>query len=204
MTKLTDTQLLILSKASQRDDRAIELPPNLKGGAARKVIAKLLEGGLVEEAAAGPGQPVWRQDDGAAAVVLVITHLGLEALGIVVDPDPDQDEADERDRKPPPMDSRGPSGRTEGQPAHDPRSAEGAPRSGTKQALILTLLRREQGATLDDLLSATAWLPHTTRAALTGLRKKGYEIGKSKGEDGETVYRIAAGPETGRPADQAA
>jgi hypothetical protein len=54
---------------------------------------------------------------------------------------------------------------------------------------VLSLLSRPQGATIDDLLGATGWLPHTTRAALTGLRKKGYEFAKSKNAEGETVYR---------------
>ena len=47
--KLTDTQLVLLSRASQRPDRCAEIPPNLKGGVAQKFIAKLLNGGLVEE-----------------------------------------------------------------------------------------------------------------------------------------------------------
>jgi len=68
-----------------------------------------------------------------------------------------------------------------------------APRTGTKQALVIRLLQREHGATINDLIAATEWLPHTTRAALTGLRKKGYEITKDKGEDGKSVYRIEAG-----------
>jgi len=48
----------------------------------------------------------------------------------------------------------------------------------------------KSGATLDDMVAATGWLPHTTRAALTGLRKKGHELAKSKNADGQTVYRI--------------
>jgi hypothetical protein len=40
-------RLIILSAASQRDDHGIELPPKLKGGAAHKVLAKLLDEGLV-------------------------------------------------------------------------------------------------------------------------------------------------------------
>jgi hypothetical protein len=47
--KLTDTQLIILSAASQRPDGGIELPPNLKGGAAQKVVSKLLAERLLEE-----------------------------------------------------------------------------------------------------------------------------------------------------------
>ena len=63
-------------------------------------------------------------------------------------------------------------------------------RPGTKQALIAGLLAREQGATLDELIAATGWLPHTTRAALTGLRHKGCSLEKSTREGGKTAYRI--------------
>ena len=51
--KLSDTQLVLLSAASQREDRAIELTPNLKGAASHKVVRKLLSEGLIEEIAAG-------------------------------------------------------------------------------------------------------------------------------------------------------
>jgi hypothetical protein len=63
-------------------------------------------------------------------------------------------------------------------------------RPGTKQALIADLLGREQGATLDELIAATGWLPHTTRAALTGLRRKGLALEKSTRADGKTAYHI--------------
>ena len=60
----------------------------------------------------------------------------------------------------------------------------------TKVAAVIALLKRENGATLAELIVATSWLPHTTRAALTGLRKKGHAIERSK--RGEvTCYRIA-------------
>jgi len=49
MARLTDTQLIILSAASQRDDRGVELPANLKGEAARKVVATLIRARLLEE-----------------------------------------------------------------------------------------------------------------------------------------------------------
>jgi Protein of unknown function (DUF3489) len=65
-----------------------------------------------------------------------------------------------------------------------------APRDGTKLARILELLQRDSGATLEELIAATDWLPHTTRAALTGLRKRGYAvtIDRSDKERGST-YR---------------
>lgn len=61
----------------------------------------------------------------------------------------------------------------------------------TKSALVLSLLQRTEGATLTELVAATGWLPHTTRAALTGLRKKGHVLEKTK-RDEVTCYRIAA------------
>lgn len=65
-----------------------------------------------------------------------------------------------------------------------------APATGSKSAAVITLLERENGATLAELIAATGWLPHTTRAALTGLRKKGHVIERSKRGE-ETCYRIA-------------
>lgn len=61
----------------------------------------------------------------------------------------------------------------------------------TKTDTVLALLQREGGATLADLIDATGWLPHTTRAALTGLRKKGHAIERGS-RDGTTFYRVAA------------
>ncbi len=65
-----------------------------------------------------------------------------------------------------------------------------APTRPNKTNLILDLLRRDEGATLTEMVEATGWLPHTTRAALTGLRKKGHVLDKSK-RDEATCYRIA-------------
>jgi hypothetical protein len=72
-----------------------------------------------------------------------------------------------------------------------PASAQAPePKRTTKIAVVIALLSREEGATLGELVEATGWLPHTTRAALTGLKKKGYVLDKSK--RGEvTCYRIA-------------
>ena len=58
-----------------------------------------------------------------------------------------------------------------------------------KIATVLQLLQRANGATLDELVAATGWLPHSTRAALTGLRKRGHALTKNKA-DGVTRYFI--------------
>lgn len=79
------------------------------------------------------------------------------------------------------------------QPAdgHDGSSPSGPPKPRTKQALVIEMLRRSEGATIVQLTEATHWLPHTMRAALSGLRKKGHVITASK-VDGVSVYRIRA------------
>lgn len=66
-----------------------------------------------------------------------------------------------------------------------------APRQ-TKSDAMIALLQRDGGATLAELVAATGWQPHTTRAALTGLKKKGHVIEKSKRDDA-TCYRIVQG-----------
>jgi hypothetical protein len=62
--------------------------------------------------------------------------------------------------------------------------------SRTKRALILDLLAREDGASLEELIAATGWLPHTTRAALSRLRTSRQALVKSARPDGRTAYRI--------------
>lgn len=57
-------------------------------------------------------------------------------------------------------------------------------------SVVIGLLLRNDGASLDELITATGWLPHTTRAALTGLRKKGHGIERFPSE-GITRWRIA-------------
>ena len=75
-------------------------------------------------------------------------------------------------------------------PATDPAPSPANPAS--KTSLVLELLQRPAGATIAQLAEATSWLPHTTRAALTGLKKKGHEVTSSKAAGEERVYRVAA------------
>ena len=70
--------------------------------------------------------------------------------------------------------------------------ASPAPKPPSKTSLILGMMQRDDGATLEQMVEATGWLPHTTRAAMTGLRKKGHAIIRTK-VDGVTRYTIAAG-----------
>ena len=72
-------------------------------------------------------------------------------------------------------------------PEHEVPLAQ--PKRPSKAETVLTLLRRAEGATLDDLVAATGWLPHTTRAAMTGLKKKGHQITRTK-VDGVSRYAV--------------
>jgi hypothetical protein len=65
--------------------------------------------------------------------------------------------------------------------------APAAPRV-TKASKVLELLEREGGATLTELMAWTGWLPHTTRAFLSGLRKKGTTLAKGANAEGITTY----------------
>lgn len=66
-----------------------------------------------------------------------------------------------------------------------------APKPKTKAAQVELMLQRGDGATLDELCEATGWQAHTCRAFLTGQRKKGRELVRSKREDDKTSYRLA-------------
>ena len=63
----------------------------------------------------------------------------------------------------------------------------------TKADTIVDLLQRPTGASIAELIQATGWQPHSVRAALTGLRKKGREVARTKDDKGVTRYRVAAG-----------
>jgi Protein of unknown function (DUF3489) len=69
--------------------------------------------------------------------------------------------------------------------------AEATPKPAeSKREQLIKLLERDSGATLDEIITLTGWLPHTTRAALTGLRKKDHVITSDK-VDSVRTYRAA-------------
>lgn len=173
---LTDTQRALLFGAAERSDHLVTLPPHLRGGAVKAVVAKLIAQAFVQEIAVEEDAPRGRKDGSDAPIGLKLTQAGLASIGAASEEGSgsSHDNADAQDASTP-----------------DQPIAHLAPREGSKQALIISLLRREQGATIDDLVAATGWLAHTTRAALTGLRKKGHALAKSRTDEGKTVYRIA-------------
>jgi hypothetical protein len=174
-TKLSDMQRILLSAASQREDgHVLPLPGTLKGSeqASKAALAALLKKELISETHTKNPAHQWRED-GDGRIGLVITQAGLESIAVVGKATLDPSSSDVRAQ------NRGQSA-----PLHIPLS-----RAGTKQDAVIALLKRENGASLFDIVDATGWLPHTSRAALTGLKKKGYSLEKGK-VDGVTRYRI--------------
>ncbi|MEQ8801185.1 MAG: hypothetical protein RLP45_04030, partial [Haliea sp.] len=85
MSKLTDTQRVILAHAARRDDGAVLPMPaslSLNPGAAKTVLQSLLKKGLVEEHPATPGTEAWREEDNGKRLTLAITNAGLDAIGV--------------------------------------------------------------------------------------------------------------------------
>lgn len=60
-----------------------------------------------------------------------------------------------------------------------------------KSTLLLNALSAKGGASIETLCTATGWQAHSVRAALTGFRKNGASISRSRSADGKTLYAIA-------------
>lgn len=172
MAKLTDTHIILLSSAAQRADGSLLPPPATLGAVTdhlRKAVAALIKRTYADEVPITMTDHAWRVD-GDQQYGAVITDAGCAAISIE------------------PIGA----GKLPVEPAQppEPTSTANAGRP-TKAALVLTLLQRVQGATLAELVETTGWLPHTTRAALTGIRKKGHDLAKNKRGD-LTCYTLAA------------
>jgi len=189
MTKLTDTQLIVLTAAAGRDDGSIlPLPKSVKGGAADKVVESLIKKGLVE-----------RIIDGRPAIddVFKITAAGLAAIN--ADPDdgaqaatgaPKAKKAANAAGKGKKATSRARKGDTGATSAEAPVPAPY--REGTKQALLIAMLRRPEGATVDEVVRKTGWQRHSVRGAISGAIKKklGLTVESERDDNRGRVYRI--------------
>jgi hypothetical protein len=193
MTKLSDTQLVILGAAAQREDRNIlPLPGSLRGGAATKVVGALLKRGLIAETATDSRTKadaalnrIWRNDADGNAILLHITDAGLAAIGV---------EPENGDSAPTGADEAPNAEASQDAPAEaDPAPKARTPRTGTKQAKLIEMLRAEGGATIDEIVAATGWQPHTVRGAFSGALKKklGLEVISEKVEGRGRVYKLS-------------
>ena len=194
MPKLTDTQLVILSAAAQRQDRAVlPLPKSLKvpKAAATTVLKSLLKKGLVAERPAAVDEPHWRKSKDGGRRALVITEDGLQAIGVDVDRKTSTQSPSTKPR--PKQRSRRVARKSSGARPKG-RASSAAARPGTKQALLIDLLKRKKGATIEKIVAATGWQPHSVRGAISGTPKKklGLAVTSEKPGDGPRRYRIVA------------
>ncbi|MCC0066627.1 MAG: DUF3489 domain-containing protein [Rhodovulum sp.] len=170
MPRLSDTQAILLTAAAARTDLSLLPVPDtirLKGGALRRTVKSLLDRGFIAD---GIGSDTMAQP-ASGGTRLVITPKGLAAIGV------DVPEA-------------GPT--LSGDVASSAQSTDTAARPdrpGGKLGVLLDAVARPTGATLDELTIATAWLPHTTRAALTRLRQRGFDV-RLATTDGRKAYRL--------------
>lgn len=180
MPDFTDTQRLVLATAVQRPDRLVlPLPDHLKGGAASRVLDALAGRGLTEEVEARPGDPVWRETGDGHGVTLVATDAALAALGIETEPsvtetDPEVEAAVAAIEATLPQ----------------PKSR----RADSKQAHLIGMLKRPDGASIEEIVGAFGWQAHTVRGAIAGALKKklGLTVTTEKIEGRGRVYRIAS------------
>jgi biotin operon repressor len=190
---LSDTALLLLAQAAQRADGMVLPPPKsirARGSALDKLLERLLKRGLVAEVAAAQADQAWRTGEDGSRIGLQITAEGRAAIG--VDHAPVTGVPGEK------ADEDGPAGADD-----EPSPATAATRAGTKQALLIEHLSRPWGHSIGELAQILGWQRHTVRAAITGLRKKGYEVVRDKNDKGETVYRASPPNETTRPGQPA-
>lgn len=191
--KLSDNQLKVLTAAADCEDGAARMPEKMKAAAAGKVAQALIERKLMREVRAKPGMPVWRRDGEARCFSLVILSAGRKALEMQAASDPEKaDPGQQGHREERALGMAVESGAADPGASSPNPNAPAKPHStrATKKSEIIALLQRPEGASLDALTGATGWLPHTTRAALTGLRKSGFEIERRQEEEQGSIYRI--------------
>ena len=200
---LTDTQLLTLTSAARRDDRCLAPPPKIRGDALRAFSAKVIAAGLAREIRAKETSPIWRTDVATGRTYTL--KLTAKGEGAVAKSEPEASSspkiaakrpdalATAKAGKRPRASSRAAAGGDAKGPEADNSDARSEPRANSKLALLLGLLSRDRGATIAELMAATGWLPHTTRAALTRLRQRGFGLERLKGEAGcASTFRVVS------------
>jgi hypothetical protein len=205
LDKMSEAQRSMLQAAATREDRLLQLPGNARGAVAKSLGAKLIDAGWAKEIKASDGAPVWRREAGTGgAYGLRLTAKGLKAIAAA------SERSDGSENTAPPtaaemappkapvrksaLSLRSQAVTTESKLSNVASTTTvRPPRSGSKIADVLARLSAEAGATIGELTTATGWLEHTTRAALTGLRRRGYILSLTRRErDRASVYRVSS------------
>jgi hypothetical protein len=174
MTKLTETQTNILTAGAQRPDNiALPLPKGLAGAAAKMAVNRMIALGWLQEVDANlrRDEPLWRETGDGHGTTLVVTDVGLMTIGIepvVVQVTTATHNDVPKTLKPPTQ------------------------REGTKQAMLIAMLQRPEGATIAEIVAATGWMGHTARGAISGMLKKklALPVTAERVEGRGTVYQL--------------
>jgi hypothetical protein len=172
---LSVAQMLILTAAAARADGVImPLPSGLRarGASLQRLLASLLKLMLVEESPTDTLGLAWRTDEQGVHYALKLTAAGLESVGKLAQPPAEQssgaastvEEVIEAD-----------AGIEDATQAGAPPAPCLTPPAG-KLGQVLAAVGAGRGATIDELATLTGWLPHTTRAALTRLKQRGFPV----------------------------
>ena len=165
---LTPTQQTILAYALEHHEgKVVWFPDAIKGGARKKVLDGLSKRALIEQ-------------DG--------TDWSVAAAGYVAmgrerpAPEPTQNSSEAEGSEPPTIEQTEAS-----------TSAKPHPRENSKQATVVQMLQRPEGATIAQICEVTGWQAHTVRGTFSGALKKKLDltIVSDKVKGGERVYRIA-------------
>jgi len=170
-SSLTPVQHAILAYAINNTGGRIEwFPPNVKGGARKKVLDGMFNRALITPS----GSEWW------------VTAGGYDALGL-----PRPDLSTVLITTTPLAETTLDMNQDATKPTADPRPTPRT-RENSKQATVIELLRRPEGATLAQITEATGWLAHSTRGFLAGAVKKrlGLTLTSEKPEGGVRIYRV--------------
>ena len=168
--QLSETQTVILTTACAREDGLIfPVTAPIKGGAVGNVCKSLLKRGLIEEIEATDANTVWRHDEERGPITLRATALARSALGLAGE-----------------TMANAVNDVAESQPAHAPGG------KGNKQTLLIAMLQRPEGATVQQIAEATEWQFHTVRGVISGVLKKklGLTVTSEKAAGAARIYRI--------------
>jgi hypothetical protein len=144
MIKLTETQTIVLSAGAQRPENiALPLPKGLAGAAAKMAVNRMIERGLLQEVDANlrRGEPLWRETGDGHGTTLVVTDAGMLAIGIE-----------------PVVVKTVVALRAHAKTAQ--AATQPTPRAGTKQAMLIAMLRSPEGATIAEIVVASGWQAH--------------------------------------------
>lgn len=180
-THLNDSQRIILAAAAARGDRgALPFPDSLRAPAPAiaKTVKALIGSGLLAETPAQASEAVWREDETAGRIGLVITPTGLAAIGI----GPDHPQTNE----------------VSSEQIEAPKNPTSAPEAtigkSSKQNIVVALLRRGTGASIKEIEAATGWQAHSVRGFLSGTLKRRLNlevVSVKDAQTGERRYQIA-------------